>query len=142
MRADSQAKEGPSITYKTEVQKAKSLQAYKNTLIKGAVHKRSHKDNLDFSMINDKFGGMQATLDLGISCLSSKIYRELGQLGLLSYTRPFVRSAFPLPFHKQRGVYRNPRKVPQRITAQKVCCALNVVSSVFQSAWGQAFMKT
>jgi len=42
MKADSHAKEGPPVTYRTEIQKAKSLQACKNTLIKGAVHRHSH----------------------------------------------------------------------------------------------------
>lgn len=42
MKANSYAKEGLPITYRTEVQKAKSLQACKNTLIKGAVHRHSH----------------------------------------------------------------------------------------------------
>lgn len=41
MKADSHANEGLPITYRTEIQKAKSLQACKNTLIKGAVHRHS-----------------------------------------------------------------------------------------------------
>lgn len=104
MKADSHAKEGLPTTYRTEVQKAKSLQACKNTLIKGAVHGHSHSARTTwvFPWLMISLEECKPHYIQGLAVYQAKYIGNWASWGCWATQPSFVRHSFPLLFHEQR----------------------------------------
>lgn len=104
MKADSHAKEGLPATHRTEVQKAQSLQACKNTLIKGAVHRHSHSARTTwvFPWLMISLEECMPHYTQGLAVYQAKYIGNWASWGCWATQPSFVRFCFPLLFHEQR----------------------------------------
>lgn len=114
MKADSHAKEGPPITYRTEVQKAKSLQAHKNTPIKGAVHRHSQSARTAwvFPWLMISLEECKPYYIQGLAVYQAKYIGNWASWGCWATHTHLLGAPFLSHFVRKGCVYVNPSKVP------------------------------